>query len=65
MGSNSGQKMLWIMYNSASLAALTAPIIIGQTLLIAGFFNVIVNYTIIASVCMQLLIFIITWYKCY
>ena len=65
VGSNSGRKTLCVMYNSVSLSALTAPVIIGPTLLIAVFLCAIIKRTIIARLCSQLLIFIITLCKCY
>ena len=47
------------MYNSVSLSALTAPVIIGSTLLIAVFRCAIIKRTTIARLCWQMLIFII------
>lgn len=64
-GSNSGRKTLRVMYNKAFLSTLTTPVIIGLTLLIAVFVYAIVNCKTIEFSFIQLLIFIITLYKCY
>lgn len=60
-GSNSGRKMLRVMYNNGFLSTLTTSIIIGLTL----FVYAIVNCKTIGFSFIQLLIFIITLYKCY